>query len=49
MTTIKDLEFAVLWLECYEYGDDQEIKGKIERAIAFLDKEINKRNKKARS
>lgn len=43
MATIKDLEFAALWLESYEYGDDEATKGKVERAVAFLDKEINKR------
>ncbi len=46
MATIKDLEFAALWLESYEYGDDEETKGKVERAVAFLDKEINKRKSK---
>lgn len=43
VATIADLEFAAMWLECYEAGDDKEISDKVKRAIEFLDKEINKR------
>lgn len=46
MATIKDLEFAAMWLKSYEYGDDEETKATVERAVAFLDKEINKRKNK---
>lgn len=47
MATINDLEFAITWLSCYdEAEDDQEnIKAKA-NAIAFLEKEINKRIKR---
>lgn len=47
MASIKDLEFAALWLESYDAGDDIEIAERVKRAVEFLDKEINKRRKRA--
>lgn len=44
--SIDDLSFALDWLGCYE-TDDKETAQSLVNAMAFLLKEINKRDKKA--